>query len=81
MCERQYTNPAIAEMQAIAVLAELRRRLQERIAHRSALQPLVREAELYNVGLLDGLAIVAMALDELAPDYSQCDNPPTEEEE
>jgi hypothetical protein len=70
-CERRYTSQAIAEMHAIAQLANLRRRVNDLVAYRKQL-PLTE----YGSGFVDGLDIVL----GMIMDYSRCDNPPVEGE-
>jgi hypothetical protein len=77
MCDRHYTPAVVSQMQTIALVVELRRRLQINLSRR------VVGDSAYDDGMEDGwIAAIEFAieqLDELAPaDYSQCDNPPPE---
>lgn len=70
MCERYYTPAVVAEMQNVSLAVELRRRI---VRYRHLLEPFAS----YDAAMQrTSLDMFEMWLSELAPDYSQCDNPP-----
>ena len=66
----------VQHLQNVSLAVELRRRLNAMAAYRKEL-PLTE----YGSGFVDGVDIAIGILDEFAPDYSQCDNPPNIQEE
>lgn len=78
-CERHYTPAVVAELQAVLLAVELRRWAYSMIVDSNGIlnRPDVDSiGAIYVNGKIDILDLLLLKLGELAPDYSQCDNPP-----
>lgn len=84
MCheDNQRCAGQVQHLQNVSLAVELRRLIYQRIDERKAvLHDDTRDEQIYGVGIIDGLHIALMVVDELSSDYSFCDNPPEKSRE
>lgn len=79
MCDNQRCTSQVQHLQNVSLAVELNRRVQARLSN-AVRSCGVRGSAEYYAGVADALGLVEAWLNELSPDYSQCDNPPAEGE-